>query len=210
MKKNYCYLFIIGLCFFFYSCAVTAPELEAPEQTDSNQTPITYPEYTGERIPIAVLPMGLSERTAKQYPFLLEKSVGLGVHNVLTDALYRTKRFRFVEDKESVIKEAFKRQELSDWGVVDQEYAIKIGKMLGAKKVVYGEVYDYSEGKTEKIIGLKTSALPRVRVGLQIRLVDAETLEYIPASSVKYGIDWAEASQAAIESAVLKIVTNLN
>jgi len=207
MKKYY--MSILCICFFFFSCAVTTPELEESEKADSEKKQVTYPEYTGERIPIAVLPMGLSERTAKQYPFLLEKSVGLGVHNVLSDELYRTKRFRFVEDKESVIKEAFKRQELSDWGIVDQESAIKIGKMLGAKKVVYGEVYDYSEGKTETITGLKTSALPRVRVGLQIRLVDAETLEYVPASSVKYGIDWAEASQSAIEAAVLKIVTNM-
>ncbi len=206
--KQY-YMSILLIFFFFFSCAVTKPELEESEESCSDKNPVTYPEYTGERIPIAVLPMGLSERTAQQYPFLLEKSVGLGVHNVLTDELYRTKRFRFVEDKESVIKDAFKRQELSDWGIADQESAIKIGRMLGAKKVVYGEVYDYSEGKTEKITGLKTSAVPRVRVGLQIRLVDAETLEYIPASSVKYGTDWAEASRAAIQDAVLKIVTNI-
>jgi len=207
MKKYYMSLLLI--CFFFFSCAVTKPELEESEESSSGKKPVIYPEYKGERIPIAVLPMGLSERTAQQYPFLLEKSVGLGVHNVLTDELYRTKRFRFVEDKESVIKDAFNRQELSDWGIVDQESAIKIGRMLGAKKVVYGEVYDYSEGKTEKIKGFKTSAVPRVRVGLQIRLVDAETLEYIPASSVKYGIDWAEASRSAIEEAVLKIVINI-
>ena len=45
--------------------------------------------------------------------------------------------------------------------------------------------------------------------GIQIRLVDVETLEYIPASAVKYGGDWSEASRAAIEAAVLNLVTNL-
>jgi len=212
-KGRFCCAQIIGVIvfalFFMISCASTKPEIDKQEMAGAGAQDIVYPEYTGPKTPLAVLPMGLSERAAKRYPHLLESEVGLGIHNVLTDALYRTGRFRFVEDKESVMKEMMERWRLSSMGVVDQDYAIQLGRMLGAKKVVYGEVYDYAEGKQETITGLNKSTMPRIRVGVQVRMVDLETLEYIPASTVKYGADWGEASQAAIESAVLIMINRL-
>ncbi len=195
--------------FFLLSCATTKPDIPESELANTQKQPIVYPHYSGPKTPLAVLPMGLSETTAKRYPHLLEKSVGLGIHNVLSDALYQTGRFRFVEDKKSVIKDMFERQKMSMMGLVDKEYAINIGKMLGAKKVVYGEVFDYSEGKEETISGFSKSTIPRVRVGVQIRMVDLETLEYIPASAIKYGMDWGEASQVAVESAVFTMIQRL-
>ncbi|MFZ5569598.1 MAG: CsgG/HfaB family protein [Thermodesulfobacteriota bacterium] len=191
------------------SCATTTPEVAENDLANPAGQPVVFPAYTGPKTPLAVLPMGLSEAAAKRYPHLLEKSVGLGIHNVLSDTLYQSGRFRFVEDKESVIKDMLERQKLSMTGLVDKEYAINIGKMLGAKKVVYGEVFDYSEGKEESISGFSKSTTPRVRVGVQIRMVDLETLEYIPASAIKYGMDWGDASRAAIESAVLTMVQRL-
>ena len=196
------------------ACATTAPEKDADEDTASvfdkpSQKPAPA-AYSGPKLPIAILPMGLSERAAKRYPHLLESSVGLGVHNVLTDALYRTKRFRLVEMNESIVKEVMKTQWLSASGAVDKGSAVEIGKMLGAQKVVYGEVYDYSEGKTDTIVGLKKKEKPEIRVGVQIRLVDVETLEYIPASAVAYDVDWGRSSAQAIESAVSKFTFDFN
>ena len=208
MKKL---LFLVAVplpLLLLWSCATTSPEINENEKTGST-TQIVYPAYSGPKVPLAVLPMGLSETTAARYPHLLEKSVGLGIHNVLSDALYQTGRFRFVEDKESVIKDMMNRQRMSQMGLVDKDTAIQIGKMLGAQKVIYGEVFDYSEGKDETIRGFGKSTTPQVRVGVQIRLVDLETLEYIPASDIKYGRDWGEASKAAIESSVLKMVQRL-
>lgn len=202
--------FLSLMIFQLSACAVTTPVLEEKDIAASQrQAPVVYPPYEGPKIPLAVLPMGLSERAAKRYPHLLDRNVGLGVHHVLTDALYRTKRFRFVEEKESVIKEVFKRHWLSASGAVDEESAVQLGRMLGAKKVVYGEVYDYSEGKTETVIGLKVLVKPQIRVGVQIRLVDVETLEYIPASGVAYGADWGDACWRAIESAVASLVRDI-
>jgi len=197
------------MSFFLFSCAETHPVTDDSEYSLERQAVTSYPAYNGPKTPIAVLPMGLSQRAVERYPHLLEKSVGLGLHNILSDALYRTKRFRFVEDKESILQESFKRQRLSMSGVVDEQYAIQVGKMLGAQKVIYGEVFDYSEGKEEQVVGVSTTSTLKIRVGVQIRLVDLETLEYIPASSIKYGTDWGETSEKAIEAAVLKIVSNL-
>lgn len=224
MKNKYCtytigtrisrFLFISLIFLFLSSCATTAPEIDEKEaaispRSAARQTPVVYPPYSGPKLPIAVLPMGLSERAAKRYPHLLDRSVGLGIHNVLTDALYRTKRFRLVEVNESIVKEIFKSQWLSASGAVDKGSAVEIGRMLGAKKVAYGEVYDYSEGKTETIVGFKKSIKPEIRVGVQIRLVDVETLEYIPVSGVAYGTDWGKSSSQAIETAVSKFISEL-
>jgi curli biogenesis system outer membrane secretion channel CsgG len=196
---------------FFFSCAVTAPEKDSYSLTTfgQSQAPQSYPSYDGPKIPIAILPMGLSDRAAKQYPHLLERSVGLGVHNVLTDALYRTQRFRLVEVNEDIVKKVFEQQWLSASGAVDQGSAVQIGQVLGAQKVAYGEVYDYSEGKTETVVGLKKTVKPEIRVGVQIRLVDVQTLEYIPASGVAYETDWGKSSAQAIETAVSKFITEM-
>ncbi|MBF0225154.1 MAG: hypothetical protein HQK76_06835 [Desulfobacterales bacterium] len=209
MKKLFLHTFVFIFTLFVISCAVTKPVVEEEDRINSEGKPVTFPHYNGPKIPLAVIPMGLSERAAKQYPRLLEQSVGLGVHNVLTDALFKTHRFRFVEDNEAIIENALKRQWMSASGAVDQNSAVQMGKILGAKKVIYGEVYDYSEGKEENISGFKVSTKPEIRVGIQIRLVDVETLEYIPASDVKYSTDWGKASAASIEGAVFKLIQNL-
>ena len=198
---------LIPALLFAAACATTTPVLEKDDKTAPQS--VVFPEYTGPKIPLAVLPLGLSERAVKRYPHLLEQSVGLGMHNTLTDALYKTKRFRFVEDKESVIQEALKRQRMGATGLVDAAHAVEIGKLLGAEKVIYGEVYDYAEGKIETLKGISKSVTPKIRVGVQIRLVDLETLEYIPASCIRYGSDWGRAAQSAIEAAVFQIVSGM-
>ncbi len=199
----------IIILFAVSSCAVTRPDIPETEIASGPRESVEFPEYDGPKIPLAVLPMGLSKRAVERYPHLLEKDVGLGVHNILSDALYRTGRFRFVEDKENIIKQTFNWQKMSMAGMVDEAEAVEMGRILGARLVAYGEVFDYSEGKTDRISGLSKSTTPMVRAGVQIRLVDVETLEYIPASSIKYGRDWGDAAMAAIESAVFKIVSGM-
>ncbi len=206
--KNKCLMTALVLCSLLAAaCASVSAVDEKPAPAGS--APVVYPDYAGEKTPLAVLPMGLSQQAAKRYPHLMESSVGMGVHNMLTDALYRTKRFRFVEQDENVVKEVFRKQWLAASGAVDQSSAVELGKVLGAKKVIYGEVYDYSEGKSETITGVRKSVTPRVRVGIQVRLVDVETLEYVPASGTAYGADWGEAAQKAVETAVEKLICQL-
>ncbi len=191
------------------SCAVTAPEGGAPQTAGAGVVvapEVKFPPYSGPKTRLAVLPLGLSERAAKRYPHLLDSSVGMGVHNVLTDALHRSARYSFVEIKESVVKEAFRQQWLSASGAMDESTALKEGRMLGAQKVIYGEVYDYAEGKKEKVKGLRVETATWVRVGIQLRIVDLETLQFVPATAQATGSDWGQASQQAIDKAVLKLV----
>ncbi len=199
---------IVMLSLAVSACAVTYGDEQAGYGQVANETGQEIPEYHGKKTVVAVLPLGLSQRAAERYPHLLAKDVGLGIHNRVVDALYDTNRFRFVEDKGNVIKDVLKRQWMSSAGMVAQDTAVKIGQLLGAAKVIYGEVYDFSQGG-ERIGPTGRNRGGRTRVGVQIRLVDTTTLEYVPASGVGYGRDVGEASERAIRDAVVNLVRRL-
>lgn len=187
-------------------CATTY--VDEPAKAGATAGVVPLPKYEGPKVVVAVLPLGLSERAAKAYPHLLAKDVGLGIHNRVVDNLFDTNRFRLVEEKPEVIKDALDRQWMSSAGMVEQSSAVEMGRILGAKKVIYGEVYDYAQGG-EQVMGLSARKELTTRVGIQIRCVDVETLEYIPASGVGRGRDIGEASDLAIRSAVLGLVKRL-
>jgi len=194
-------IFLAGLC----GCAATyveeKPAAPAPDLS-------SLPSYSGPKTVVAVLPLGLSERAAKAYPHLLAKDVGLGIHNRVVEALFDTNRFRFVEDKPEMIKDVLDRQWMSSAGMVDQNTAVEMGRILGAKKVIYGEVYDFAQGG-EKISGFSAQKDFNTRMGVQIRCVDVETLEYVPGSGTGKGSDVGEASDAAIRAAVVGLIKRL-
>jgi curli biogenesis system outer membrane secretion channel CsgG len=126
-------------------------------------------------IPVAVLPLGLTAQTQQRYPQLAERDVGLGVHNMLVDALYDPHWFRFVEEKQEVVDDLVHRQWVSSTGMVSQDSAVRYGRLLGARYTLYGEVFDFSSRQA-------SSGQAETRISIQIRLIDVETSEYVPAS----------------------------
>ena len=199
----------VGLAVILTACATTYVEAPSPAQSTHQQNqPLTFPEYKGAKTIVAVLPLGLSARAAEKYPHLLEKSVGLGIHNQVIELLYDTGRFRFVEEKPEVVKDIVKRQWLSASGMIAPSTAAQIGKMLGAQKVIYGEVYDFAQGG-EMIVGVSTVKDFRTRMGIQVRMVDVETLEYVPGSGVGHGVDVGTASSKAIHQALVSLTNRL-
>ncbi|MFO7760520.1 MAG: CsgG/HfaB family protein [Thermodesulfobacteriota bacterium] len=206
-----CHFFILAGLLMLTSCATTYTEKgrKAAEKYPQQLTrQPDFPEYTGPKTVAAVLPLGLSARAAENYPHLLRQDVGFGIHNRVIDTLYETGRFRFVEEKKKVVKDVMDRQWMSSAGMVDQATAVKMGKMLGARKVIYGEIYDYAQGG-EQIRGFSARSNTTTRVGVQIRLVDVETLEYVPASGIGYGPDVGLAAGQAIHSAVSSLLDRL-
>lgn len=173
-------LLSVSAALLLQSAATTAggPALAAASDTvaAAPETASRAAEPPGDpRVAVAVLPLGLSARTAERYPGLLARHVGFGVHNLLVDRLYASRRFRLVEDKQEVVDDLLDRQWIASSGAVSQESAVRYGKLLGARYVLYGEVYDFSSQRLKKKV-LET------RISLQIRLVDVETSEYVPAS----------------------------
>lgn len=198
-------LLLMVLCTaFFTGCAATHVEtkMTLPFRLErSSQADQKHDSAPKEKIVAAVLPLGLSERAARNYPHLLEQSVGMGIHNRVVEALYDCGRFRFVEEKPEIVKDVLDRQWLSSSGMVDQTEAVRMGRILGAKKVIYGEVFDYARGG-EKIMGLKAQKGHLVRMGVQVRCVDVETLEYVPGTGSGDGTDDGQAADNAVSEAV--------
>ena len=96
---------------------------------------------------------------------------------MLVNRFYDTGRFRFVEDKPEVVEDLLNRQWMASTGAVDADSAVRYGRLLGARYVVYGEVYDFATRRVKR----RTA---ETRIAIQVRLVDVETTEYVPASGV--------------------------
>lgn len=148
------------------------------DPVDEGPPPRTRPQYParrGDPIPVAVLPLGLTAQAAARYPRLTERQVGFGVHNAIVDALYETGWFRFVEEKPEVVEDVLQRQWLASSGAVAAEGALELGRLLGARYVIYGEVYGFAtSGAGDR---------GETSVELQLRMIDVETAEYVPASA---------------------------
>lgn len=206
MRRLAFLLLPILFCGLFVGCATTYVEEKEPVKPTPDLA--SFPAYDGPKTVVAVLPLGLSERAAKAYPHLLAKDVGLGIHNRVIETLYDTNRFRFVEEKPEVVKDVLDRQWLSMAGMVDQGTAVEMGKLLGAQKVIYGEVYDFAQGG-EQVSGFSSRSNFNTRMGVQVRCVDVETLEYVPGSGTGRGTDVGEASEGAIREAVAGLIRRL-
>ena len=157
----------------------------APRRAGAPATEVPPPPPNhGPKRPVCVLPLGLSEETAGQYPHLRERAVGFGVHNMLVEALYETKGFTLVEGRPEVLKEILERQWADASGMMSRETAIERGKLTGAKYILYGEVYDFGVSKHGLTVAFGRRRTETVHVGIQIRMVDVETGEFIPASGM--------------------------
>ncbi len=135
--------------------------------------------------------------------------MGLGVHNMVEESLFETRRFQFVEGNPEVVKDIMDRQWMSASGFSSNAKAVEYGKMLGAEKVIYGEVYDYAQGG-ETVSGFSGRQGFNVTVGIQIAYTDVTTGEKLSigtsrASANNYG----EACQLAVDQAVSQLIRRM-
>ncbi|MCK5708579.1 MAG: hypothetical protein KAI43_13100 [Candidatus Aureabacteria bacterium] len=209
-------IFILSFLFIsFLGCATTYEAVGTKESIASqDKEDIAIPEYTGEKTRVAVLPIAMTKKTVEDYPEytaeLKKKSVGFSLWNKITDTLYDTKRFKFVEVSEEIVKQIIDQWWLGDSGVADPSTALKMGKLKQAEDFIYGEITEFGVDKIEKVSGLKSSKKEIFRIGVHIRYVDGETLEFVPATGVGKGSSIEEASENAIKKAVSKLVSRLD
>ncbi len=208
MKACNHFFFFCGLffCCLLTGCATSSVENFPEAQPDPV---LTLTEYQGPKLSVAVLPLGLSQRAARRYPHLLKKSVGIGVHNMLLEVLFDTNRFIFVETNPEMLKDIMNRQWMSSAGFVSRKDVIEYGKMLGAQRIIYGEVYDYLEGG-EQVTGFTGKQNFMITVGIQIACTDIETGEKIAlGTSRAVANSYGEAAEKAIAGAVYKLVVRM-
>ena len=161
--------------------------------------------------------------------------LGDGMAEMLATALVETGKFKILERQQ--IHDVLGEQDLGASGRVDPATAAKIGKILGARYLVYGTVneFEYSKaggGGGVRIGGFRVGANEaRAHIGMDVRIVDAVTSEILFStrstadanrtgfkvgySGADFGADLGtfkktplgEATRKAIEDAVAKMVS---
>ena len=152
---------------------------------ESRESIWSIPEYDGESIPIALLSIGISEEVLNQYPELGDYRVGLGLTNITLaymDELWP--RFEFVETKDAIKDRMIVQHKASAKGFTANEINV-MGKITLARYFLYVEVYDFSISNDETINlkdGVKENLV--TRLGMQVKMVDAETGLYFSGSGL--------------------------
>lgn len=116
-----------------------------------------------------------------------------GIEALMTDALFRSGRFRVMERQK--VSKALKEQDFGASGRVTGQSAAKIGKVLGAETLVQAVVTEYApdfEGSDIGLGGLTKGLLGGLKIGsrdslvaMNFRLFDAETGEVTFTKQVK-------------------------
>lgn len=132
-----------------------------------------------------------------------------GIESIVIDALSRTNRFRLVE--RTVLGDVMGEQDLASSGRVAGPSGAATGKILGAEYLVQVVITDYesnTSGSGGGIGGLLTSKVPVLggvkmgkgtgRVGLNFRLIDAETSEIVFTKQIESVINESNLSLGAI------------
>lgn len=144
----------------------------------------TIPEYMGEPVPVAILSIGVNEEVLAQYPELGDYRVGLGLANITVAFMEETFRFDFVETKDEIKNRMVTQYKASLKGITSEKIELK-GNIVAAKYFGYIEVYDFSISEDETI-NLKDGVKNKLvtRLGLQVRLVDAQSGLYMTGSGL--------------------------
>ena len=96
----------------------------------------------------------------------LKGKVDLKMSDMLTTSLVKTARFEIVERNK--IDKVFKEQNFGMSGMVDENTAAEVGKLLGAEYVVFGSI----TSATRKDIDKFGYILVRIEVGIDVRAVN--------------------------------------
>lgn len=231
IKKLVGLLALVALSSTTYAQVVGRTTTESYQSEFEKKTSIlSIPEYNGDPVPVALLDIGVSEAVLEQYPELKDGRVGLGLTNITIAFLDETFRFEFVETKEEIKDRMVTQYKASQKGFTANQTNI-VGKITLAKYFCYIEVYDYSVSEDETVNlkdGIENTLV--TRLGLQVRMVDAETGLFMTGSGLGDAITKREltflndanldevqfnsssvgvATRKALETAVAKIVKRM-
>lgn len=179
------YLFILLFSATAFSQVIGKTSTEDYEASfEGKESVLTIPEYNGKPIPIALLDIGVSKEIIEQYPELGDYRVGLGLTNIVVAFLEDTFRFEFVETKDAIKDRMVTQYKASQKGLSTEKIELK-GNIVLAKYLCYIEVYDFSISEDETI-NLKDGVKNKLvtRLGLQIKMVDAQSGTYMTGSGL--------------------------
>ena len=177
-------MFLLGLNVAFGQVLGKTTTEDYTAGFESRESIWSIPEYNGDPVTVALLNIGVSDEVLSQYPELGDYRVGLGLTNITVAFLDETFRFEFVETKDEIKNRMITQYKASQKGFTSNQINIK-GKIMLAKYFCYIEVYDFSISEDESISlkdGVKSNLV--TRLGLQVKMVDAETGLYMTGSGL--------------------------
>jgi curli biogenesis system outer membrane secretion channel CsgG len=216
-------LLVAGL-FWIQGCASVGTSSQALQK---NNPPALNDGYSGPKKRVQVVSFDLPDTLLKRYPELREKRIGWGIANRLIDAFYETNRFQFIEEKDAMLGKILKNWALTQTGAISDSSAVKSEGLTAPQFLVYAEVFDFSIGSFEEVLTVSAKQQKVIHIGIQIRLVDIATGEFIPATGIgeesvtKTSVVWAssgetfgqsvvgKATQAAVTNAVFTLIKRL-
>jgi curli biogenesis system outer membrane secretion channel CsgG len=165
------------------SCATVSTEQSAAALQGKKVENEAFPPYAGEKKRVQIIRFGVPQEVTSQYPELAEKRIGWGLYNTIIDEFGDSKRFEFIEEKEGMRDRIMQNWALSQSGIVVEEQQVDQKRGLSLPQyLVYAEVFDFSVRTSETVIGIAMQKVNTTQIGVQLRLVDVATGQYIPSS----------------------------
>jgi|PlaIllAssembly_1097288.scaffolds.fasta_scaffold47279_3 curli biogenesis system outer membrane secretion channel CsgG len=150
--------------------------------------------YSGPRARVSVAEIrdktaagGLSPHWMQKFS-IPWKEIGEGMRQMLTTALFKTRRFAVVERE--LLDEVMKEQDLATSGRVQQGAGAATGGILGADLIIAGAVTEFvADAVTVKaggeVMGTELDgSMNKGYVSLDLRVIDAKTSEIVAATRV--------------------------
>lgn len=134
---------------------------------------------------VAVL--NFEDKTERRYTWGGGKTPGSGMADMLVTALVKSDAYTVIERAE--IDRVLQEQDLGTAGIVTQQSAAEVGKMLGAEIVIFGSVTEFgykdrSVGGATRRFGIGIESQTAV-VATDVRMVNSTTGEIIAAENVR-------------------------
>jgi hypothetical protein len=126
---------------------------------DEDWIGLQFTEYDGPRIRLGVLKVINKSAQAEESPGYAKIEVPVaGIQEMLTVALYNTRRFDVIEQKR--IEEVLAQQKRKDVAEPSPTSIVNVGKVLGAQYLVYGTVNEWSPERASRNVGAVTPSTP--------------------------------------------------
>ena len=168
----------------FTACAVSHGPDDTSLSAPLGDEGVRFPPLTGPKRKIQVVQIAIPAEEIKRYPELSEKRVGFGLSHILVETLFDTQRFVFLEDKEQILKRLVELWELTEDGILVKDPVARDTALQAPEFLVYAEIFDFVPcSPIEHIGGLSKRLTCVTSVGVQVRIGNTATGEYIPGSS---------------------------
>jgi len=127
------------------------------------------------------------DKTDNRYRWWDGRNPGDGMADMLTTALVKSGKYIIMERQE--MSRLLQEQQMGQSGIVTEQSAAEVGKMLGVELAVVGAVTEF--GHTKKDMGIKIKGFgigtksQTATVAVDVRLVNTSSGEIIAAESVR-------------------------